>query len=79
MSETEMERKLRLYDEGCAEFARTDPEARAYAVTKCQLCDDQGYRGNYVCDHVDRTETARRGIAACRAALEAMKLDEADR
>lgn len=79
MSETEMERKLRLYDEGCAEHARTDPEARAYAIANCTLCNEDGYRGNRVCDHIDRTQTAKAGIAKCREALAAkqLKLDEA--
>ena len=41
----------------------------AWAVVNCTLCDDEGYRGGAVCDHVDRTETNRRGIARCRAIL----------
>ena len=43
--------------------------SRALAVVNCGLCDDEGYRGGVVCDHFDRTEIHRRGIARCRAAL----------
>jgi hypothetical protein len=40
------------------------------AVDRCTLCDADGYRPNLaICDHVDRTAIAKRGIAACRAAL----------
>lgn len=50
-----------------------DPELPAHrdpaAIAHCGLCDDDGRRGAIVCDHVDRTDTARRGIAACREAL----------
>ncbi|MGV0793042.1 hypothetical protein [Mycolicibacterium sp. XJ1819] len=72
--------KLRLYDEGCAEYARTSPEGRAHAIAKCTLCDDDGYRANQVCDHIDRTTTAARGIAKCREALarKQLRLDQAD-
>ncbi|SRX93580.1 hypothetical protein MSP7336_01819 [Mycobacterium shimoidei] len=37
---------------------------------RCQLCDDDGYRPNgTVCDHVDYSDIARRGMAKVRAAL----------
>lgn len=39
------------------------------AITACGLCDDDGYRGHQVCDHIDRAETTAAGIAAVRAAL----------
>ncbi|MGV0627190.1 hypothetical protein [Mycolicibacter minnesotensis] len=44
-------------------------ELAAQHRAACRLCDDAGYRNGQVCDHIDRTETHRRGIAACRAAL----------
>ncbi|TWS23187.1 hypothetical protein FK268_12775 [Tsukamurella sputi] len=44
--------------------------ARRTAIDACTLCNDDGYRGNRVCDHIDRTHTAARGIARVRAALE---------
>lgn len=44
---------------------RYDPAA----IVECELCDDDGYRGLAVCDHIDHTEAAKRGIAKVRAAL----------
>ena len=56
------------------EIADLDDEDNAHmapvTVSACQLCDADGYRQNLtVCDHVDRTETAKAGIARVRAAL----------
>lgn len=48
--------------------------ARAMAVVACGLCDDDGYRGTVVCDHVDRREVAREGLRKCRRALTKSKL-----
>lgn len=58
-----------------------DTHLRAAKVADCPLCDDDGYRNNRVCDHIDRTAIAKRGIAKCREALTAkqLRLDEADR
>lgn len=37
---------------------------------RCQLCDTDGYRpSGTVCDHVDYSDIARRGMAKVRAAL----------
>ncbi|SIC55651.1 Uncharacterised protein [Mycobacteroides abscessus subsp. abscessus] len=44
-------------------------EAKIAAVVLCELCDDDGYRGTQVCDHVDRVTTAAKGAARARAAL----------
>lgn len=44
-------------------------EAKLAAVVLCELCDDDGYRGTHVCDHVDRGQTAAKGSALARAAL----------
>nr|WP_046284611.1 hypothetical protein [Mycobacterium sp. UM_NZ2] len=44
-------------------------EAAARARAACRLCDPDGYRHGTVCDHIDHAPAARRGIAACRAAL----------
>lgn len=38
-------------DAASAEAARADPWI---AIADCSLCDDDGYRNNSVCDHVDR-------------------------
>ena len=45
-------------------------EAKLAAIIDCELCDDDGYRGTHVCDHVDRGTTAAKGSALARAALE---------
>lgn len=47
----------------------TDAELRATAISQCDLCDPDGYRGTHVCDHQDHTATAKRGIAAIRAQM----------
>ncbi|TXH20575.1 MAG: hypothetical protein E6R06_21810 [Mycobacterium sp.] len=44
-------------------------ELAAQARNACTLCDADGYRNGLICDHVDHAPAARRGIAACRAAL----------
>jgi len=50
--------------------ARAHLAARLAATQNCQLCDDNGYRQNgMTCDHIDRTETARRGRAAINKAM----------
>lgn len=41
----------------------------------CDLCDAGGYRPNgLVCDHIDRTEIASRGMALIRDVLRAIDL-----
>jgi hypothetical protein len=42
---------------------------RAMQILNCGLCDDDGYHGSTVCDHVDRTETAKQGMDKVRAAM----------
>lgn len=42
---------------------------KAAAVVECFMCDDEGYRGTVVCDHIDRTEIVARGLTKVRAAL----------
>lgn len=56
------------------ELAQRDAELElaAQARANCPLCDGDGYRlpeCATVCDHIDHAPAARRGIAACRAAL----------
>jgi hypothetical protein len=41
----------------------------ALEAADCPLCDDDGYRGSVVCDHIDHTPAARRGMAKVRLAL----------
>lgn len=47
-----------------------DPETRVMAIVHCGLCDDDGYHGSVVCDHIDHRPAAERGMAKVRAALE---------
>lgn len=51
------------------EARHAELDAQAQERANCPLCDDAGYRNGIVCDHIDRSETHRRGIEACRAAL----------
>ena len=44
-------------------------QQRAMAIANCPMCDDDGYRGVQVCDHIDHAETARRGMEKVRAVL----------
>lgn len=41
----------------------------ANAVVECFMCDDDGYRGAQVCDHIDHAPAAARGMAKVRAVL----------
>lgn len=43
--------------------------ADPWLVANCELCDEHGYRGHYVCDHVDYAAAAKRGMALIRQAL----------
>lgn len=43
------------------------------AIRECQLCDEDGYRGALVCDHVDRASDTATGRAAAQAALAELK------
>lgn len=39
------------------------------AIGACGLCDDHGYRGAFVCDHVDHAGAAKRGMDMVRRAM----------
>ena len=41
----------------------------AMRIVNCGMCDDDGYRGLVLCDHVDRILTATNGMARVRAAM----------
>ena len=43
--------------------------AAARAIIDCDLCNDDGYRGSTVCDHIDHAQAAKRGMAMVRAAM----------
>lgn len=49
--------------------ARIADIARIAAIGRCDLCDSDGYRGGMVCDHIDHTEAAKRGMAMVRKAM----------
>lgn len=38
-------------------------------TARCDLCDDDGMRGMYVCDHVDYASASRRGMDMIRRAM----------
>lgn len=48
---------------------RIAEQARVDGIDRCGMCDDAGYRGGQVCDHIDHTEAAKRGMAMVRAAM----------
>lgn len=52
-----------------AQQARQARANRAQAITDCQLCDSDGYRGTRVCDHQDHTPAAKRGMDEIRAKM----------
>lgn len=52
------------------EWAAERRRAAAMAIVNCGLCDDDGYRDFRVCDHQDRSEIYRRGLAKVREVLE---------
>ena len=39
------------------------------ATASCPLCDDDGYRGARVCDHIDHTAAAKRGMDMIRETM----------
>jgi hypothetical protein len=60
-----------MRDEGV--YSPADSDALAFAkaqeIARCELCDDDGLRGMHVCNHVDYSGPARRGMALIREAL----------
>lgn len=59
----------RVEREAKQRLARAAAQARYDGIRHCGLCDDDGYVGGMVCDHVDHAETARRGMAMIRATM----------
>ena len=39
-------------------------------IAHCELCDDDGYHGSVVCDHIDHSLAAKRGMYLIRQVLE---------
>lgn len=55
-------------------YGEEQPEHfNVFAVADCDLCDEHGYRGHMVCDHIDHAAAAARGMAMVRQALEESK------
>lgn len=48
---------------------RVENHRNALRIINCGLCDDDGYRGSTLCDHVDRSDIYARGMAKVAAAL----------
>ena len=38
-------------------------------IASCDLCDSEGIRNGFACDHVDHRPAAKRGMAKIRAAM----------
>jgi hypothetical protein len=68
VKEAEQEAARAAIAEREAELAQA-AEARDQAIADCTLCNDDGYQGAVVCDHIDRTQTAQRGRALVRAVM----------
>jgi hypothetical protein len=69
-----------MRDEGNYEHMAAEElrQIRVMAIVNCDLCDDDGYRGNRVCDHREHSSTAARERA--KALVEdTLKRNHADR
>ena len=49
--------------------SQAEQRRNASRIANCPLCDDEGYRGSTICDHVDRADITARGLAKCREVL----------
>lgn len=59
-----------------------DPEPDYHderAIIACGMCDDEGYRGGTVCDHIDHVSTTERGRGLMRAELDRIRQRKAQR
>lgn len=67
MEKAERERQYRaaMAAYGAENASHHDPQA----VVACGLCDDEGYRGSAVCDHIDHQGAAKRGMDMIRQAM----------
>lgn len=50
--------------------SRAESHRNSIRIANCDLCDDDGYAGLRVCDHVDHTAAAARGMEKVRAVLD---------
>ena len=65
-SREELQRRARELQ---ASAERIAIQARRDGISRCGLCNADGYLGGMVCDHIDHAETARRGMAMVRATM----------
>ena len=49
--------------------SETAHRLRAQAIAECDLCDHEGTRNGFACDHIDHRPAAARGMARIRAAM----------
>ncbi|WFN94151.1 MULTISPECIES: hypothetical protein [Gordonia] len=67
-------RRAELANEARKADLQRQAEVERAAIDRCDLCNDDGYRGGRVCDHdPEADERNARGIAAAREALAARK------
>ena len=64
-AERERQYRAAMADYAAENATHHDPRA----IVACDLCDDEGYRGLTVCDHIDHTAAARRGMEKIRRAM----------
>ena len=65
---------MTLNPDGTVNLDAIDP---AQAIVDCGLCDDDGYRGLVLCDHVERDTSHGRALA--REAIEQIQQRKAQR
>ena len=70
-----------LNPDGTVNLDATDdgPSAQALAIVNCPLCDDEGYRGGTVCDHIDHATESAHGRGLMRAELDRIRQRKAQR
>lgn len=51
------------------EFGPAYRQRAQAAIDACELCDHDGTRNGFACDHIDHRPAAARGMAAIREAM----------
>lgn len=67
---------MTLNPDGTVNLDAIDP---VQAIVDCGLCDDDGYRGLVLCDHVDHVSESAHGRALAKAELEKIQQRKAQR
>ena len=52
-----------------AAAAQAETRRNTLRIANCALCDEQGYRGATICDHIDHRPAYRRGMDLVREVL----------